>query len=50
MVRSLIGTVLLAAKDNYNHELIKNIIINKNRETAGESVPAKGLFLYKVRY
>lgn len=50
MVRTLIGTVLLAAKNNYNEELIKNIIENKDRETAGEAVPARGLFLYKVRY
>lgn len=50
MVRTLIGTVLLAAKDNYNKELIRNILRNKNREKAGEAVPAKGLFLYKVRY
>jgi tRNA pseudouridine38-40 synthase len=50
MVRTLIGTVLLAAKNNYDEELIKNIIENKDRETAGEAVPARGLFLYKVRY
>jgi len=50
MVRTLIGTVFLAAKNNYDEELIKKIIENKDRETAGEAVPAKGLFLYKVRY
>ena len=50
MVRTLIGTVLLATKNNYDEELIKNIIENKDRETAGEAVPARGLFLYKVRY
>lgn len=50
MVRTLIGTVILAAKNNYDEELIKKIIDNKDRETAGEAVPAKGLFLYKVRY
>jgi tRNA pseudouridine38-40 synthase len=50
MVRSIIGTILLAAKENYNEKLIMNIFAEKDRRFSGMSVPAKGLFLYKVKY
>ena len=50
MVRTIIGTLLNAQKNNYNEEYINNILTAKNRETAAEAVPAKGLFLYKVKY
>lgn len=50
MVRTIIGTVL-DIKDNKNSsEEILNIINQKNRNSAGHSMPAKGLFLYKVGY
>ncbi len=50
MVRSIIGTLLETAKRNYDEEFLLSIIESKNREVAKESVPAKGLFLFKVRY
>ncbi len=50
MVRAIVGTLLNAAKKKLNHKEIETIINNKNREFAGENVPAKGLFLYKVEY
>jgi tRNA pseudouridine38-40 synthase len=50
MVRTIIGTLLLAAKNKYSAEYITSIINEKKRETAGEAVPAKGLYLYKVKY
>lgn len=50
MVRAIIGTLLNAEKNNHSCEDINNIFATLNRENAGESVPAHGLFLYKVRY
>lgn len=50
MVRAIIGTLLETAKRNYDEEFLLSIMESKNRETAKESVPAKGLFLFKVRY
>ena len=50
MVRTIIGTLLSVSKSGNAEEEIIRIIKAKNREEAGESVPAKGLFLYKVKY
>lgn len=50
MVRAITGTLLNAVKNDYDENYIKEIIRSKDRDTAGESVPAKGLFLYKVKY
>ena len=46
MVRTLIGTLLYAQKENLNVHFLDNIINSKDREFAKESVPAKGLFLF----
>ncbi len=50
MVRAIIGTLLHAVKKNLNENYIENVFAAKNRTAAGEAVPAKGLFLYKVKY
>ncbi|MCX6151644.1 MAG: tRNA pseudouridine(38-40) synthase TruA [Ignavibacteriales bacterium] len=50
MVRSIVGTLLNVSKEKYGSDYIKNILEQKDRIIAGESVPAKGLFLYKVKY
>lgn len=50
MVRTIIGTVLNSFKNNFDDSYIEVILKSRNRGTAGESVPAKGLFLYKVKY
>jgi len=50
MVRTIVGTVLHSVKNNYDEGYIKSVFNSKDRESAGESVPAKGLFLYKVKY
>ncbi len=50
MVRTIIGTLLSVSKSEKAENEIIRIIESKNREVAGESVPAKGLFLYKVKY
>ena len=50
MVRTLTGTLLHSLKENLDNSYIENVIKSKNRENASESVPARGLFLYKVQY
>lgn len=50
MVRTIAGTIVRTALEKGTTADIENIIANQDRETAGEAVPAKGLFLYKVNY
>ena len=50
MVRTIIGTLLFASRKELGEVYIKNVLEKKDREAAAESVPAKGLFLFKVRY
>lgn len=50
MVRTIVGTLLTAAEKNYNGNYLLDILNKKDRIEADESVPAKGLFLFKVRY
>jgi tRNA pseudouridine38-40 synthase len=50
MVRAIVGTLLKLDKEKRDINSLKEIIELKKRENAGYSVPAKGLFLYKVRY
>jgi tRNA pseudouridine38-40 synthase len=50
MVRIIVGTLLEVGKGNINYLEIKKILEAKNRKMAGKTVPAKGLFLMKVKY
>ncbi len=50
MVRTILGTLIYAAENNLGRNYFKELLNKKNREEAEESVPSKGLFLYKVRY
>jgi tRNA pseudouridine38-40 synthase len=50
MVRTIIGTILYIVKNNLDENHLLEIIGRKDREEAKESVPSKGLFLFKVRY
>ncbi len=50
MVRTIIGTVLHAEKNKLGSSYLIDVLNTKDRQTANESVPAKGLFLFKVRY
>jgi tRNA pseudouridine38-40 synthase len=50
MVRTIVGTLLNAQDQTEPERFIKEIFNSQNREEAFESVPAKGLFLYKVEY
>lgn len=50
MVRAIAGTMLKAQQFDFSESFIKDIFNSKNREESYDSVPAKGLFLYKVEY
>ncbi|GAB4300464.1 MAG: tRNA pseudouridine(38-40) synthase TruA [Ignavibacteriaceae bacterium] len=50
MVRMIIGTLLEGVKNRYDENYIYEIFNSKDTAVSGDSVPAKGLFLYKVRY
>ncbi|MBS9462974.1 tRNA pseudouridine(38-40) synthase TruA [Flagellimonas sp. 389] len=50
MVRAIVGTLLDVGQGKMQPEEIKIIIASKNREEAGFSVPAKGLYLTKILY
>lgn len=50
MVRAIVGTLLDIGMHKKKPEDIRAIIESKNREKAGASVPAKGLYLTKVIY
>lgn len=50
MVRSIVGTLLLMGQKKISIEDLRQIIEAKNRSHAGETVPAKGLYLTRVDY
>ena len=50
MVRTITGTLLHMLKKKYDRSYLEDVFRQKNRDFAGEAVPAKGLFLYKVKY
>jgi tRNA pseudouridine38-40 synthase len=50
MVRTIVGTVLEISEKDLSPDELTKIINEKNRESAGRSVLAKGLFLMDVRY
>ena len=50
MVRAIVGTLLEVGLGNIPPEQVKKIMQLKDRQEAGFSVPAKGLFLKSVEY
>jgi tRNA pseudouridine38-40 synthase len=50
MVRAIVGTLILLGRHKIDIFELRKIIESKNRSNAGESVPAKGLFLEKIEY
>ncbi len=50
MVRAIVGTLIKSVKMVNPEKFIREVFESENRELAGEAVPAKGLFLYKVEY
>ncbi len=50
MVRIICGTLLEVGKGSVLPEQISDIILSKNRQTAGPTLPAHGLYLVEVKY
>lgn len=50
MVRIITGTLIKVGLHAYPPEHVQEIIESKDRTKAGETVPAKGLFLQKIEY
>ncbi len=50
MVRAIVGSLIDVGKGKIDESDFKKIILGKNRSSAGESVPAKGLFLVDIEY
>jgi tRNA pseudouridine38-40 synthase len=50
MVRALVGTLLEVGQGNISQTEFKQVLAAKDRGEAGVSVPAKGLYLYRVCY
>jgi len=49
-VRAIVGTLVEVGKGKLQPGDVKKIIEARDRSQAGFSVPAKGLFLEKVKY
>jgi tRNA pseudouridine38-40 synthase len=50
MVRAIVGTLLDVGMERIQPTEVQQIIVAKNRQSAGKSAPAHGLFLAKVEY
>ena len=50
MVRAIVGTLLEVGLGKLSLDGFEKIITDKNRQNAGRSVPAQGLFLMEVNY
>jgi tRNA pseudouridine38-40 synthase len=50
MVRSIAGTLLEIGRGRFPEGSMEKILKARNRQQAGPTLPAKGLFLLKVRY
>lgn len=50
MVRNIVGTLVMAGKKQLSIEHVRDILLSKDRKKAGQTAPAKGLFLEKIIY
>ena len=50
MVRAVVGTLFEVGRGRMTIEDFRDVIANKNRCSAGQSVPAAGLYLTKIEY
>ena len=50
MVRILVGTLLAVGKGEMEPEAVQKLLTTGDREAAGETIEARGLFLSEVRY
>ena len=50
MVRTIVGTMIDVARGRFSPEQFKQILLARDRNQAGQTAPAHGLFLEKVLY
>ncbi len=50
MVRTIVGTMIDVARGRFSAEQFEQIFFARNRNEAGQTAPAQGLFLEKVLY
>ena len=50
MVRSILGTLIMLGESKINLNEFIAIINSRDRSSAGNSVPASGLFLHEISY
>lgn len=50
MVRAIVGTLLMVNEEKISIKTVSDILQSRNRQNAGRSVPAEGLFLEEVEY
>ncbi|MGB5288109.1 MAG: tRNA pseudouridine(38-40) synthase TruA [Ignavibacteriaceae bacterium] len=50
MVRTIVGTLLKAYSSENSTDYLEKVFAKQNRDSAADAVPAKGLFLFKVKY
>ncbi len=50
MVRTIVGTLVLVGSGRISVPEFSSILVSKEREKAGPTAPAKGLFLRRIRY
>ncbi|MDE7110005.1 MAG: tRNA pseudouridine(38-40) synthase TruA [Muribaculaceae bacterium] len=50
MVRAVVGTLVEVGRGRVTTDGFRDIILSKNRSSAGMSMPAEGLFLWEIKY
>ena len=50
MVRAIVGTMIEIGEGRMNLDEFQSILDSKDRSEAGQSVPARGLFLASIEY
>ena len=50
MIRAIVGTLIEIGEGKYEISHLDHVIKSKNREVAGYSVPAQGLYLSNIMY
>ena len=50
MVRNIAGTLVEVGRGRFSKGSLKRILLSRDRKLAGPALPAKGLFLVKVKY
>jgi len=50
MVRNIVGTLLLVGSGKISVDDFRTIFESRDRDRAGPTAPAKGLFLREIRY